>query len=289
MSTAGDHCELDKSGGKHLSYSVAEVNPMQHPPDTGDDKQNRYILAPSQRFGLDTSSPVPLYHQMEQILLEIISSDDAVGKLLPPEQDLAAIFGVSRITVKKALDILAAKGLVERRRALGTRVARPPVTEDLARLTSYTEEMEARGLTVKTRVLATGRHVPDDAVREKLKLETGQETVFVRRLRGTTEQFPVLLVETEVPAHLGITPDEDFTDSMYRIMETKHRISIAGAIDTIGASKATPEQAQLLGITKGDCVLVLEELAYAPDGRPLSLSTGIYRADSYRFTISVRR
>jgi GntR family transcriptional regulator len=262
---------------------------MEHSPRAGDEKQNRYILTPSQRFGLDVSSPVPLYHQMEQILLKIISSDDAVGKLLPPEQDLAAIFGVSRITVKKALDILASKGMVERRRALGTRVARPPVTEDLARLTSYTEEMEARGLSVKTRVLDTGIHVPNDVVREKLKLEAGQETVFVRRLRGTTDQFPVLLVETELPADLGITPDEDFTDSLYRMMESKHRISIAGAIDTLDAAKATPEQAQLLSIAKGDCVLVLEELAYAPDGRPLSFSTGIYRADRYRFSINVRR
>ena len=169
------------------------------------------------------------------------------------------------------------------------RVARPPVTEDLARLTSYTEEMEARGLSVKTRVLDTGKHVPNDTVREKLKLETGQETVFVRRLRGTTDQFPVLLVETELPAYLGITPDEDFTDSLYRMMESKHRISIAGAIDTLDAAKATSEQAQLLSIAKGDCVLVLEELAYAPDGRPLSFSTGIYRADRYRFSINVRR
>jgi GntR family transcriptional regulator len=262
---------------------------MDDSPRASDEKQTRYVLTPSQRFSLDPSSPVPLYYQMEQILLKIISSDDAVGKLLPPEQDLASIFGVSRITVKKALDILTSKGMLERRRALGTRVVRPPVTEDLARLTSYTEEMEARGLTVKTQVLATGIHVPDHVVREKLKLEPGQETVFVKRLRGTTEQFPVLLVETELPAYLGITPDEDFTDSLYRIMENKHRITIAGAVDTIGSAKASSEQANLLGIPKGDCVLVLEELAYAPDGRPLSLSTGIYRADSYRFTISVRR
>ncbi|MGB9619306.1 MAG: GntR family transcriptional regulator, partial [Armatimonadota bacterium] len=240
---------------------------MEHTAGAGKNRQNRYVLAPSQRFFLDASSPVPLYHQMEQILLKIISSDDAVGKLLPSENELAAIFGVSRITVKKALDILASKGMVERRRALGTRVARLPVTEDLARLTSYTEEMEARGLTVKTRVLATGRHLPDDAVREKLKLEPGQETVFATRLRGTTEQFPVLLVKTELPTDLGITPDEDFSDSLYRIMETRHHISIAGAIETLGAAKATPEQAQLLGIARGDCVLVLEELAYAPDGR----------------------
>lgn len=248
-----------------------------------------YAMEKSERFHLDPSSPVPLYHQVEQILLERISRDGSVGKLLPSENDLVVIFRVSRITVKKALDNLASRGLVERRRALGTRITGSPITEDLARLTSYTEEMEARGLKVKTRILAAGKHVPADEIGAKLKLEQGEESVFARRLRGTSEVFPVVLVETDMPGGLGIGPDEDFTCSLYGMMESKHGITIAGAVETLGAAKATSEQAKLLGIDKGDSVLVLEELAYAPDGQPLCFSTGVYRADSYRFSIHVRR
>ena len=131
---------------------------MIDPPDVTDRLTNEGATDPddsplfqvSERFILDPNSPVPLYHQMEQIILERISQEDAIGRRLPREMDLIEIFGVSRATVKKTSDSLAAKGLIERKRAIGTRIIRQPITEDLGRLKSYTEQMAHKGLAVST-------------------------------------------------------------------------------------------------------------------------------------------
>ena len=107
--------------------------------------EKEYAFDRAERFRLDPDSPVPLYHQMEQVLIDRIKQDGMVGKMLPSEAELMDMFGVSRVTVKKAVENLANLGLVDRRRAIGTRITRPQITEDLTRLTSYTEEMSRKG------------------------------------------------------------------------------------------------------------------------------------------------
>ena len=148
------------------------------------------LFRPTERFFLDPDSPLPLYHQMEKIILDRISTEGDVGRQFPREMDLVEIFGVSRITVKKVTDSLVAKGLIRRRRALGSHIVSLGVSEDLGRLTSYTEQMESRGLKVSTEVLEVGTHVPSAKTREKLQLRENEQTLFVRRLRGTSEVFP---------------------------------------------------------------------------------------------------
>ncbi len=134
------------------------------------------VFDPGERFRLDPSSPVPLYHQMSQIILERISRPETVGRMLPPEFDLIGMFGVSRATVKKTLDDLVAKGLLERRRGIGTRVIQNKIVEDLARLKGYTEEMASKGLRIRTEVLGADEHVPGDEVRARLQLALPPET-----------------------------------------------------------------------------------------------------------------
>ena len=87
-------------------------------------KSETMLFRPAERFHLDAGSPVPLYHQLERALLDRIAREDAVGAMLPAEKDLETIFGVSRATVRKAYDNLAARRLIERRRAAGTRVVK---------------------------------------------------------------------------------------------------------------------------------------------------------------------
>ena len=128
-------------------------------PEDPADKQSP-LFKLTERFVLDPDSPVPLYYQVEQILLDRITKQDAVGRMLPSEKELMQVFGVSRATVKKTFNNLVAKGLVERRRAIGTRVISQEITEDLARLTSYTEEMEKKGLKTSTEVLGAEVETP---------------------------------------------------------------------------------------------------------------------------------
>jgi len=247
------------------------------------------LFRPSERFRLDEASPVPLYHQVEQIILERIAKAGEVGLKVPREMDLIKIFSVSRATVKKATDSLAAKGLIERRRSAGTRIVRLNVTEDLGRLTSFSEQMRRRNLQASTEILGVELHVPDAAVAEALQLSKTEKTLCIRRLRGTSEAFPVVLLRSEIPAAFGIDPGEDFHASLYEIIEAKHRIPIEWADQKIWAGQATAAEAKLLRIKPGDTILGMERITYTRSDRPLEYVKAIYRPEHYTFSMRLKR
>jgi GntR family transcriptional regulator len=247
------------------------------------------LFRPTERFQLDAQSPVPLYYQLERIILDRITTEGAVGRRLPREMDLVEIFGVSRITVKKATDSLAAKGLIRRQRALGTHIVSLGVTEDLGRLTSYTEQMESRGLKVSTEMLGVGLHLPNLKARQHLQLNEGEQTLWLRRLRGTSEVFPVVLLQSEIPACYGLSPDEDFCGSLYRLLESKYRIPIEWGEEQISAARASADEAAHLRIQTGDVVLVMERLAFTSGNRPLEFVRAVYRPEHYTFSVRLKR
>jgi GntR family transcriptional regulator len=250
----------------------------------------RQLFKPTERFRLDSDSPVPLYHQMEKIILDRITKEQAVGWMLPREMDLVDIFGVSRATVKKTTDSLSAKGLIERKRAVGTKIVRLNVTEDLGRLTSYTEQMQHRGLSVSTEILSIeADHAPDTALAERLQLAPGETTLRIRRLRGTSEVFPVVLLCSDIPAHFDVSADEDFNQSLYQLIEERYRIPIEWAEQHISAAQATAEEARQLYINEGDTVLVMERLAFTTSDRPLEFVRAVYRPEHYTYSIKLRR
>lgn len=247
------------------------------------------LFKPTERFHLDASSPVPLYHQMEKVILDRITTEGAVGRMLPREMDLVKIFGVSRITVKKVTDSLAAKGLIRRQRAVGTHILSLGVTEDLARLTGYTEQMASRGLQVSTELLEVTQHVPTEKVRAKLQLQKGEKTLCIRRLRGTSEVFPVVLLQSEIPVSFGIDPRDGFSGSLYKLLEEKYRIHIEWADEEISAARATAEEATHLRIPVGDVVLVMERQTFTADNRPMEFVRAVYRPEHYTFSVRLKR
>jgi len=250
---------------------------------------NELLFQASERFSLDPASPVPLYHQMEQIILDRIAGKDSVGKMLPAETDLVNMFNVSRATARKTYENLVVKGLIERRRALGTRVIGHQITEDLGRLKSYTEEMKLVGLKVSTQVLDARLHVPDAAVRGKLGLGERAQALLIRRLRGTSDFFPIVLLQSEIPASFGITAAEDFSGSLYRLIEEKYRIPIEWATQEIRVVKASAEEAKVLRVPPGTGLLVIERVTYTREDRPLEFVRGVYHPDHYTFSIRLKR
>jgi GntR family transcriptional regulator len=248
-----------------------------------------FVFGKNEKFFLDNNSPIPLYHQMERIMLERISKPEAVNKVIPPEFDLIDIFGVSRATIKKTLDNLVNKGYIERRRGIGTKVVKHQLTEDLTRLKSYTEEMESKGLGIISKLLQATHEVPEAEVRENLQTGEDEECVCIRRLRGTSEVFPVVLLRSIIPPRVGLTLDEDFSGSLYRIIEQKFRMPIVSASETIEAAKATEDQARALEIEPGDAVLIMKRICYTHSNVPVEYVRAVYRPDRYKFSIYLNR
>jgi len=239
---------------------------------------------------LEVASSVPLWQQLESLIHERIRSRCPVGTLLPGELELVERFGVSRATVRKAYDSLINKGVIERRRALGTRVIGTPLTEDLGRMKSFSEEMRLKGRNVLTEIVHVGLHTPPPVLAAQMGLSKSEHTLQIRRLRGHEQCFPLVLLTSELPERLGVAPTEDFSKSLYMLLQNKYGIAISHGLESIRASKATVEEARLLGIEIGETVLVIERLTYRRgDTQPIEFVRGVYRYDQYTFSMTVRR
>ncbi len=247
------------------------------------------LFRPSERFQLESDSPVPLYHQMERIVLERIQKRGEIGGAIPTEMDLMKIFGVSRGTVKKMTEQLASKGLIEKKRAIGSKILRLPITEDLGRLRSYSEQMALQGLAIRTRVVASRFIKPNATIRRQLKLTAEEKVLSIERLRGTSGHYPIVYLHSHIPQHWGIQPQDNFEGSLYQIIEKKHAIPIGWAEETISARGASAREADLLGVNIGHTVLVMERLTFQKDELPLEFVRAVYNAEHYNFSIRLKR
>jgi len=239
---------------------------------------------------LEMASAVPLWQQLETIIHDRIRSRCPVGTLLPGEIELVERFGVSRATVRKAYDSLINRGVVERRRALGTRVIATPLTEDLGRMKSFSEETRLKGRKVLTEIVHVGLHVPPPVLAAQMELVKGERLLQIRRLRGHDQCFPLVLLTSELPERLGVSPGEDFSKSLYDVLEKKYCIAISHGMESIRAGKATAEESHLLRVPIDETVLVIERLTYRRgDTKPFEFVRGVYRYDQYTFSMTMRR
>jgi DNA-binding GntR family transcriptional regulator len=161
----------------------------------------------------------------------------------------------------------------------------PTVQQALLRM----HHLERRGLKVSTELLGVGHHVPSLAVREKLQLKEGDKTLCISRLRGTSEVFPMVFLQSEIPASFGIDPHEDFCGSLYRLIEQKYRIPIEWAEERIFAGRATPEEAKHLKMRTGDVVLIMERRTFTRSNQSLEYVRAVYWPEHYTFSLRLKR
>ncbi|MGW8065356.1 GntR family transcriptional regulator [Streptomyces ziwulingensis] len=233
-------------------------------------------------FTLDRGSPVPLYHQLAQQLEAAIEHGVlAPGNLLGNEVDLSVRLGLSRPTVRQAIQSLVDKGLLVRRRGVGTQVVHSQVKRPLE-LSSLYDDLVAAGQGPSTRVMRN-EGVPATAdVAAALGVAEGTEVTVLERLRLTHGQ-PVALLCNHLPAAL-LELDTARLEStgLYRMMRARG-ITLHSARQTVGARTATREEAGRLDEREGAALLTMRRTAYDDTGRPVEYGTHLYRASRYAF------
>ena len=235
----------------------------------------------SQAIGpLPASSNLPLYQQLQRALREamdrnILGVDDA----LPPERDLAGEFGVSRITVRKAIDGLVSEGLLVRRHGSGTFV-RGRVEKNFSKLTSFSEDMRARGRNPRSEWLRrlNGTVTPEEAL--TLRSSPGTPVFRFHRLRFA-DDAPMALEYATVVADCLPSLDAVQT-SLYEALERAGNRPVR-ALQRLRAVLLTREQAELLRAKPGDAGLLVERVGFLQDGRAIEFSQSFYRGDTYDF------
>ncbi|MCI2393521.1 GntR family transcriptional regulator [Aliiroseovarius sediminis] len=230
----------------------------------------------------------PRYLQLHRLIRTAIDCGDlAPGDPLPPERDLARAADVSRVTVRKAIGQLAADGLIEQRHGAGSFV-RPPapkLEQSLSSLVSFTETMQARGMTPTSETLSHGLHRPTSAEMLSLGLSAGDQVARLTRLRRA-DGTPMALEQSTLPA--DILPQPDRVDlSLYTVLRTSGQAPTR-AIQRVTATNLTAPDALVFNLPQGTAVLKIERTGYLPTGRPIEFTSGLYRPDLYDFVSELR-
>jgi GntR family transcriptional regulator len=230
---------------------------------------------------LDDANPSPLYQQLQRALRQAITSKALTAEAaLPPERDMAEEFSISRITVRKALDALVEEGLLTRRQGSGTFVAGQRVEKNFSKLTSFTEDMAARGRKAHSIWLsrAEGAVTPDEAL--ILGMGPGAPVYRFNRIRYADEA-PMALEYSTVPGFC-LPSVETVGDSLYTALDQAGSRPVR-ALQRLRAVLFTADQAQLLGVNERDAGLRIERRGFLENGRLVEITTSFYRGDAYDF------
>lgn len=233
---------------------------------------------------LDRESPTPYYAQIaDRLLDEIETTHLQPGDKIASEASLATRFGVSRMTVRKAVLQLATKGYVARRERSGTYVARPRLAHGISTEDSFSASMLATGHRVETTMLNSGYGPADYRTARVLGLNEGDEVVIVRRLRKV-DGDPVAIHETHLPIRFAVVLDRDLTRSLTDILRSVGAGS-ARSVDAVDACNADASVAALLDLAQGSPLMRVEGKGFGPDAEPVRRTISIYRGDRFRFTV----
>ena len=235
---------------------------------------------------VDRSSPVPLYFQAAQHLEQMIESGELpMGTRLDNEADLAGQLGLSKPTMRRAIEYLVGRGLLVRRRGIGTQVVQAKVTREIE-LTSLYDDLAKTGRNPSTTVVSFGTELASDSLAAKLGIVAGAPVYVFERLRYADAE-PLALMRNHVPEQLMRLSAADLeTRGLYNLFRA-NGISMRIAKQAIGARAATAVEGRALGEREGAPLLVMERSAYDEQGRAVELGHHVYRASRYSFDLTL--
>lgn len=239
---------------------------------------------------ISVAGPVALYHRVYTILREQLREGRYPPDVaLPGEMEFAERFGVSRVTMRRALDELKREGLIERTRGRGS-FAKPALQEAPVRgsLSGLLENIVAMGLKTSVRIIALDTIEAPADVAEALRLPAGamvQKAIRVRSLSGA----PLAVMTTFVPESVASFTRRELTDApMLKLLEVTG-VRVSHADQTISAKLADTFTAPLLDVTYGAALLAVNRLVFDQNERPVQLLRGLYRPDRYEYQMTLAR
>src|SRR5258705_1044057 len=232
-----------------------------------------------------------LYSRVETVLAsEIAGGDLRVGDQLPTEDRLIARFGVSRITVRRAIQNLVSRGLVEIRRGKGTFVSAPKITQNLTELSGFVEDMHALGRKPTAGVIGKEIVTADATVASQLTLTKGERVVRIRRVR-LADGVPLSFDETFLPLEIGkkIITNNLKVEPIFSLLERKYDIPLIEAEYKLEAVAAEDDVASALRVKQGSPIFRIERTSYTKGSRPVDYEKLYYRGDLVRFVTLLAR
>ncbi|WP_318503771.1 GntR family transcriptional regulator [Bacillus sp. T3] len=239
---------------------------------------------------IDKNSPIPLYYQLEEHIKDLIEKGELhPGDALPAEREYAEKYQISRMTVRQAFTKLVNEGYLHRLQGKGTFVSERKIEQTLQGLTSFTEDMKARGLEPGSKLVHFEIIPATSVIAKQLSIQEYGPVYEMKRIR-LADGVPMALETNYISANLikGLT-EQIVNQSLYAYIENHLNLRIDYATQVIESSIASELEANNLQIKKGAPVMLIQRNTFLSDGTPVELVKSIYRADRYKFMIQMKR
>ncbi|RFU63274.1 phosphonate metabolism transcriptional regulator PhnF [Bacillus sp. V59.32b] len=240
---------------------------------------------------INKNSPVPIYYQLQEQIKNMIEKGELTpGDLISSEREYAERYQISRMTIRQALTKLVDEGYLYRVKGKGTFVTERKIEQPLQGLTSFTEDMKARGMVPGNELLSFEIIPANNLIAGHLNIQEHGPVYEIKRIR-LADDVPMALETTYIPANLikGLTDEIMRHQSLYDYIEDQQHIKIDRGEQVIESSIADQMESQYLKIKKGSPILLIQRKSYLEDGTPIELVKSVYRADRYRFMINMKR
>ena len=242
---------------------------------------------------LDPIQMVPKYYRLANAFRHKIEDHDwEPREAIPSERQLEKLYDTSRITVRKAIDVLVSQGYLYREHGRGTFVSPQKLQKKIIELTSFSEDMTVRGMKPGQVILTLTKLVPPKYIREKLELPSDDTKVtFLERIRLADGKPMGLQI-----GYVNLAPDAEITreellekGSLYALLREKFGIEPSEAEESLEATLASKREAQLLDTAEGGPLLFNSRLLFAQDRKPIEFVKILYRGDRYKYMVRLTR
>ncbi len=251
-------------------------------------------MSPSKMLDLvdiDKEAPLPLYHQVREALLALITEGELQeGSVIPTERQIGEKLQVSRITVRRAIDELVREGYLVTQQGKGTFVARPKIDRRMTQMKSFSEQMLEEGHRPGSQLLSLRHEKATQHVATALRIQDDGWVWVVERLRYADDE-PICISVTylNLPLEETLTPAElQRETSLWTILEKKG-IRLKRTEVTIHAISAGEREAELLNIELGNPLLLVEGTVFTADEIPIEYHEMYNRGDRYKYSIQTTR
>lgn len=226
------------------------------------------------------------YERIAAYLRDLVTEAEP-GDRLPSEAELCDRFGVSRMTARQAVQLVANEGTIERRRGAGTFVRSHPIPRDLGSPLSFSGSMRARGMTAASRTLEWGEVEPDGDERAALALGEGEPGYVLERLR-LADGTPMAIERAVMPRDLALQLGDEIHDgSLHDAFRSIGRVPTEAHAE-VSARRATKRERELLGLPHSGIIISERRTIYDQDDRPLERTETRYAAGRYTFRAILR-
>ena len=225
---------------------------------------------------LDQTSMTPLYVQlMDELEKDIQNGVYKPGDRIQTESEMAKTYGVSLITVRKAVGSLMEKGFVIRKQGKGTFVTKPKLSRNMKKLQSFSEMCEQMGARMLKNCLVDA----DEKIAQSLGIEPGSKVIYIARLRFADYE-PVQIEKNYFPLKYAFLLEANFDDnSLFDYLKEQRSMEVTSSEKVIELCRATAEEASYLEVKRGDYLLFVRSTAFDADGEPLYAGVQIINGD----------